>query len=105
METCKAHQLLPFLLKLSEVTGIPGNTLEEDGIEEYYIPSDQQWVFDEEIIERVSVETDEEEPGKLFLCFYTITGHGFSFDFIDDNIELELLQRYTITPNPFIFIN
>lgn len=94
--------VLTFLRKLSEVTGIPGNTLEKDGFEEYYIPDNEMWTYKDNKILFIALEYDEDDDGnQLPSTSVVFETHDDEYRFgIDTNINLDDLKRYRLQLYP-----
>jgi len=107
MNTIKAKQLLPFLLKWADVCVIEDGktgkfyTLEEDGIEEYVIPEGEQWSYQNGIIENISVQIngDSDENDNLVIWMET-EANNWCFG-MEEDIDLDKLKRYQMIPLSF----
>jgi len=98
MSTIKAEQVLPFLRKYSDVTGIPGNTLEDDGVEEYCMPKNEMWTIYDDVVTQVNRQMIDDV---LYIVFYVPNSDsGYEFEATKE-INLDVLKRFSTTPLQF----
>jgi len=105
LKSIKARHLIPLLVKWTDLAQEEGGnsdtfrTLEQHGVEDYFVPKDQLWKYKGELIEEVSVQGS---PNGIDFDLWFGNGYGHSWRFpLDSEISLTDLTRYTAIPLPF----